>query len=111
MTTETAIREVEHVADVFWKQGRDVVVAVKDSGNGPRVDVREVIRPEAYPVETGDVQRRNSHRIAHGRKARPTRSNGYVGPTRCGFWLEPGPALELAEAIYRAASICEEANR
>ena len=94
-TTFATLAEVGELPS--GKKGRLIAVNVKTSGNGPRVDVREVITAAAYKDSDGRI---------HARKGSGSRSKAfepYIGPTKCGFWLEPGMALELADVIARAA--------
>jgi hypothetical protein len=80
-----------------WKDGSDVVVALRRSPAGhAAVDVREHITPEAYPT---DVVGGSSRKPRRNGKVRGT-DGAYVGPTRNGMWLvNPGMLLDMAEAI------------
>lgn len=67
------------------KGAQELQVSVKDSGNGngPAIDARwSIVSPPNF--QPGD------------------KANLYVGPTTKGLWLQPGEALELAEALVAA---------
>lgn len=84
------------VAELRWKDGHDVVVSVKDAGNGPAVDIREVVTRDAY--------KDSDFRVVGGSSRKPRRQREpFVGPTKRGFWVHPDFAIELGEAIIAAA--------
>src|SRR5262245_2026864 len=95
-----SIETVATVAEVRWKAGHDIVVAVKDGPNGFAVDVREVITRDAY--------RDSDFRVVGGSTRKPRRQKDpYVGPTKRGFWWsEPETAIAVGEAIIEAALDC-----
>jgi hypothetical protein len=90
LTTDNAPVELERIAELRWKDGNDIVIAVKDAGRGPAIDVREYVTRDAYTDSDFDV-------VSGGRKGRRQRAP-YMGPTRRGFWL----SLEMAESLTDA---------
>jgi hypothetical protein len=99
--TAGGIELIQEVGSIRRKKGVEVRVAVKDAGHGPAVDVREYLTAELYP--TGAV----GETADRARKRR--KGEGYVGPTRSGFWLSIEQALSLAGAILAAADVAESA--
>ena len=80
-----AIVEVARIADIPWKDG-SIVVAVKDAGNGPAIDVRELL-----PAKDG-YQLRNGGAVT----SKPPRF------TRRGFWMPAHTAELLIDALAAA---------
>jgi len=96
-----AIVTLAEVGSLRRKRGYEVRASIADSGQGPRVDVREYITPEAHPtMAVGAEADREAWALRKGVKAR----SAYVGPTKAGFWLTPNQALELAELLYSAST-------
>ena len=88
--------ELERVAELRWKSGHDIVVAVKDAGNGASVDVREYVTRDAY--------KDSDFRVVGGSTRKPRKQREpYIGPKKGGFWMRPELALEVGEAIINAA--------
>lgn len=95
------IRELARIAELRTKNGHDIVVSVKDAGNGPAVDVREYVTRDAY--SDSDFQ------VVGGSTRKPRRQKApYIGPTRTGWWMSPALAEELADAIAHAVVAAEE---
>lgn len=93
--------ELAEVGRFRWKDGRDIVVAVKRGPSGrPAVDVREVITRDAYSD--------SDFHVVGGSTRKPRRQREpYVGPTKVGFWLSGELAEGLADAIARAVVVLE----
>jgi len=96
-----AIVTLAEVGSLRRKLGHELRASIADSGQGPRVDVREYITAEAHAtMAAGAEADREAWARRKGVKARST----YVGPTKAGFWLTPNQALELAELLYSAST-------
>lgn len=82
-----------------WKDGRELVVSLTRSPAGhAAVDVREHITEDAYPSDAVGGSMRKPRRNAR------TKADGYVGPTRNGWWIvNPGTLLDMADAMARMA--------
>lgn len=106
------VLELAEVGYVSGKdRGRTIRVRVCDSGRGygPAVDVREFISSEAYPVSDTRPMRVKARKNAS--RGPVTRSEGYTGPTKAGFWLDPEKAVRLANLLYEAVEQAERLAR
>jgi hypothetical protein len=93
--TTATFTELAKIAELRWKDGNDIVVAVRDAGNGPAVDIREYVTRDAYADGDFDI-------IGKGRKGKQQKEP-YVGPTRKGFWISAEMAADLADALAQAS--------
>lgn len=100
-TDKAPIAELARTGELRWKDGRDIVVTVKDAGSGPMIDVREYVTRDAYSAQdfadAGKTVRAGNGRNRKGDRF-VTLKEPYVGPTRVGFWV----SLETAEALTDA---------
>ncbi len=102
------IAELARTGELRWKDGRDIVVALKDAGHGPMVDLREYVTPDAYtPDDYGDAGK--MVRVGKGKAQRFVKlREPYIGPTKVGFWMSPELAQGIALAILEAIERVEE---
>lgn len=109
-TTETerdlrrpTFETVEELGRLRWRDGRDIVVAVRRSPEGrPAIDVREYVTRDAYSD--------SDFKVIGGPTRKPKRKDRepYVGPTRTGWWItEPSTAEGLADMLARATASLE----
>lgn len=88
--------EIERVAELRWKDGNDIVVAVRDCGYGPAVDLREYVTRDAYTDA--------DFRVVGGSIRKPrVQREPYIGPTKRGFWLSADMASAIADALALAS--------
>jgi len=103
-------RTIEVLATVaeiaLGKRGHVLKVTVSDAGNGngAAVDVREHVTADAHAWRSAKVGRD----LAKGRKLTTSGADGYVGPTKRGWWLYPGEAMALWEALGRAIELAAQ---
>jgi hypothetical protein len=96
-----AIVTLAEVGTLRRKKGYEVRASIADSGQGPRVDLREYVTAEAHPAMSAGTE---ADREAWARRKGVKARSAYVGPTKAGFWLTPGQALELSELLYSAST-------
>lgn len=105
-----SVQTHEETGAVRLKLGHEARVSVAEQDiapEGPMVQVTHYVTADAYPVSDTRTQKQYLRGARKGYRGPVTKSDGYVGPYRHGFWLSPEAAYALAELIVQAAIAAE----
>jgi hypothetical protein len=108
LTTESGIRTLAEVGEVWKSRGHVIRVAVKDAGHGVAIDMREHVTADAYTAQDF-ANAGKPVRVGKGKAQRFVKKREpFVGASKKGLWL----GLDAAEELYAllGAAIAEAVN-